>query len=298
MAELCGNASWKPCASSFTDNRIIGSSPQALFINLNNTIFVANQHNGRILLWPNASINKTTTILANLSYPMSLFVTSEEQIFVGTVGYSAGGVQGWTSNGTRFSSMMSGCQPCSGLCVDLMDNLYCSQGGWGWWGGSQVVRRSLQSPTDEWTVVAGTGCSGSDPNRLNNPAGIFVTSDLGLYVADCGNDRVQLFQSGQRNATTVAGNGSIGTTALRCPTGITLDADGYLFIVDSNNHRIIGQGPGGFRCVVGCSGNSGLGPNQLLYPQTMSFDRDGNMFVLDSGNNRLQKFYLSNNTCG
>ena len=42
-------------------------------------------------------------------------------------------------------------------------------------------------------------------------------------------------------------------------------------LVDSNNHRIIGQGPGGFRCVINCSGNSGLGPNQLLYAQINEF---------------------------
>ena len=77
-----------------------------------------------------------------------------------------------------------------------------------------------------------------------------------------------------------------------------MDADGYLFIVDSSNHRIVGSGPGGFRCVVGCSGSSGPGSYQLNGPQTMSFDSDGNIFVADSGNGRLQKFLLAQNSCG
>lgn len=131
------------------------------------------------------------------------------------------------------------------------------------------------SLSNELTIVAGTGCAGSTAHMLSSPVGIFVTINMNLYVADCGNDRVQLFPSGQMNGITVAGNGSSRTIALRCPTGIVLDADGYLFIADRGYHRIVGSGPDGFRCVVACSGVFGPAPDQLNNPQTMSFDRDG-----------------------
>ena len=130
------------------------------------------------------------------------------------------------------------------------------------------------------------------------PEGIFVTTDLDLYVADHGNNRVQLFRRGELNATTVLINGWNGTITLNGPTDVTLDADGYLFIVECGNGRILGSGPGGFRCVAGCSGTSGSAPNQLSCPQTMAFDRDGNLFVTDGSNNRIQQFLLSNNSCG
>ena len=135
---------------------------------------------------------------------------------------------------------------------------------------------------------------------LNSPQGIFVNSHFDLYVADCGNNRVQLFRSGEVNGTTVIVNGSNGLITLNCPMGIVLDGDGYLFILDGLHHRVIGSGPWGFRCVVGCSGSSGPGSNQLLNPQTMSFDRDGNLFVMDQGNDRIQKFLFENNSssCG
>ena len=74
-----------------------------------------------------------------------------------------------------------------------------------------------------------------------------------------------------------------GTIVLSRPTGVVLDADGYLFIVDSGHHRIIGSGPGGFRCVVGCSGLAGSASDHLSSPATLSFDTDGNMFVVRFG---------------
>ena len=131
---------------------------------------------------------------------------------------------------------------------------------------------------------------------LNQPNGIFVTESLDLYVADWGNDRVQLFRSGELNGTTVAGNGSIGTISLYHPTDVGLDADGNLFIVDNGNNRIVGSGTYGFRCLVGCSGVGAS--NQLGLPSTLRFDTDGNIFVADSGYSRIQKFLLLNNTCG
>ena len=202
----------------------------------------------------------------------------------------------WTFNNTTSSSIslpaISICLGCAGLFVAVNNNLYCSQ-----YFSYQVVRKSLNSLDNTLTIVAGTGCAGSTSDLLDLPYGIFVTVTLDLYVADFGNDRVQLFRSGEMSATTVAGNGSVGTIALCGPTGVVLDADGYLFIVDSLSHRVVGSGPGGFRCVVGCSGAWGPASNQLNNPQTLSFDKGGNIFVTDMENNRIQKFLLSNNSC-
>ena len=64
-----------------------------------------------------------------------------------------------------------------------------------------------------------------------------------------------------------------------------------------NNHRIIGSGPDGFRCVVGCSGISGSASDQLNYPQNLAFDSFGNLFVVDKNNGRIQQFLLVTNSC-
>ena len=290
--KFCANASWDLNAITSAANDTVGINPFALFINTNNTIFMTRWDTGQIHIWRNASINPTTMIAANLSSSRSLFVTSDETMFVDN-GSPNNRVDRWTSNGTRLKSPMSVCSTqCSGLFVDHIDNLYCSQ-----YDKHQVVRRSLLLEPSEMTIVAGTGCQGSTADMLNYPRGIFVTINLDLYVADYYNDRVQLFRSGEMTGTTVAGNGLNGTIALNRPTGIVLDGDGYLFIVDNNNHRIVGSGSGGFRCVIACSGQ-GLASHQLSFPFTMSFDHNGNIFVTDQYNNRIQKFLLSNNSCG
>jgi DNA-binding beta-propeller fold protein YncE len=96
----------------------------------------------------------------------------------------------------------------------------------------------------------------------------------------------------------VAGNGFSNPFTLYWPTGVVLDADGYLFIVDTYNNRVVASGPYGFRCVVGCSGIAGSGSSQLHQPFGISFDSYGNIFVSDSYNVRIQKFLLVTNSCG
>ena len=164
----------------------------------------------------------------------------------------------------------------------------------------QVVKRSLNDPDMTSVIVAaGTGFRGTIFNELRYPRGIFVDVNLDLYVADCGNNRVQLFQSGESNGITVAGYGSPNPTInLNCPTGIVLDAEKNLFIVDHGNHRIVGSGLNGFRCLIGCYGGEGSQSNQLNSPTSFSFDRSGNMFVTDSQNHRIQKFMYSESCFG
>jgi sugar lactone lactonase YvrE len=147
-------------------------------------------------------------------------------------------------------------------------------------------------------IAAGNGSLGSTSDLLNSPRGIYVDINFNLYVADSGNNRIQLFQSGQLTGTTIVGSTSSTTTiTLNGPTGLVLDADNYLFIVDSNNHRIIASGPNGFRCLVGCSETNGSSSSQLFYPQNMAFDSYGNIYVTDRNNNRIQKFILQDNLC-
>ena len=42
-----------------------------------------------------------------------------------------------------------------------------------------------------------------------------------------------------------------------------MDGNGYLFIADKENHRIVGSGPNEFRCLIGCT-ESGSANNQLI----------------------------------
>ena len=271
---------------------MVGSQPYGIYINSNNTIYVADRMNGRIQIWFSNSINPAKTISSNLSMPYSIFVRINGDIYIDNGMNSTGRVDKRTLNrNTSVAAMYVG-QKCFGLFVDIKDDLYCSIREL-----HQVVAKLINSIADVFRIAAGIGCPGSASDMLHLPSGIFVNINFDLYIADCGNDRIQLFQSNPLNGTTVVGRGAVGTISLNCPTGIILDADNYLFIVDGENHRIIGSGPNGFRCLIGCSGSSGSGSNQLNNPWSISFDSHSNIFVTDRNNHRIQKFILVSNSC-
>ncbi len=228
-----------------------------------------------------------------------MFVTNNGDIYIDDGG-SNGRVVKWISNTDTFVTVMNVDSACWGLFIDINDTLYCSMHI-----SHKVVKRWLNDTVMTSTIVAGTGNNSSASNELNEPRGIFVDVNFDLYVADCVNDRIQLFQVGQSDGKTVAGNASPNVTIqLDCPTGIVLDAEKYLFIVDQGNDRIVGSGPNGFRCLVGCDRDYHDWDDyydessQLSTPFTLSFDSYGNMFVTDRGNGRIQKFLLLENSCG
>ncbi|CAF4223025.1 unnamed protein product, partial [Adineta steineri] len=243
-------------------------------------------------MWKEESVNPTKIIHGNFTLPDSLFVTSNGDIYIDD-GEDNGQVQKWIAETSTFVTVMNVNSSCEGLFVDINNTLYCSM-----YNHHQVVKRSLNdAKMTSNRVAAGTGIEGSDSNQLNSPVGIFVDVNLDLYVTDGGNNRVQLFQSGESNGITVAGSTSLNpTVTLRFPTGIILDAEKYLFIVDYGNHRIVGSSLNGFRCLVGCYGK-GSQSNQLNIPFSLSFDHSGSIFVTDQYNHRIQKFQYLEESC-
>ncbi len=246
----------------------------------------------QVLVWSQGSNIPTRNISAGLSNPCGIFVTNNGDIYVDN-GQSNGQVDMWTSNATNSVNVMSVTSRCVSLFIDINNTLYCANDN-----QHQVVKASLSTGSTTATLAAGNGTPGSNAYMLYNPNGIFVDFNLNLYVADYYNNRIQFFQTGQLNGSTIVGNGSSGTIALYHPTDVVLDFDGYLFIADSDNNRIVGSGPSGYYCIVGCTGSTGTGSNQLYHPQSLSFDSYGNLFVVDLFNNRIQKFVLATNSCG
>lgn len=287
-------ATWKPDAITFTNSSVVGRDPYGIFIDRQNRIYINDKDNNRAYVWPNETSIPARNLTTNLMNPFAIFVTSNGDIYVDS-GKQHGQVNKWSPNDTNPTNSMS--VPTNGACwglfVDIFDNIYCSAPNF-----HQVIRRLYNNTPNTTSTVAGTGNPGSASNMLHDPRGIFVDTELKLYVADSANNRIQLFLLGQSNATTLVGNGAPDTITLSCPTGIILDADGYLFISDTNNHRIVGQGPYGFRCIVGCLGTHGNRSDQLFSPWGLAFDSSGNLFVADAYNNRIQKFQLAKNDCG
>ena len=246
-----------------------------------------------MIVWLNTNSAPITNISLNSSEKViNVFVTEVGDIYFGYTLNSTSGIQKLTSNLTNSVSVMETDSRCYDVFIDKDNYIYCSI-----YGHHKVVRKSLNDTLNSTRTIAGTGNAGSTSYMLHAPNGIFVDTNIDLYVADYENNRIQLFHKEQPNAITVAGSGSLNITImLNHPTEIVLDGNGYLFIVDYRNNRIVRNGPNGFYCLFGCNG-CGSAANLLRIPRSMAFDSFGNIYVVDDANHRIQKFHLISNSC-
>jgi len=170
---------------------------------------------------------------------------------------------------------------------------------------------------DFTTSAAGAPVSSS---TMTAPAGVVVDSLGTLWVADTGNNRVIGFKSA---ATTLSGNGTSAPATLifgqidflgsapnttqsgmRSPTGVTIDGNGSLYVVDQGNNRVLkftnpyvlGDGItainadsqlGQTNYLVGTAGTTN---STLKTPTLAKVDSSGNLWVSDTGNNRILFF--------
>ena len=288
--KLSPNASWNLNATTIANSGTIGLKPRGIFIDINDTIYIADRANNRIQIWFNSSSLPTNTISGNLSIPNFVFV-----IITGDMYFNSNtSIDKWSLDRNMSTGAIYINSMCFGLFVDISNTIYCSM-----LSLHQVVKQWLKDNSTTWTIVAGNGTAGNSSKMLQSPFQIFVDTYFDLYVADAENHRIQLFRQGQSDGITVAGNESTNlTTTLYFPTAVVLDADKYLFITDCWNNRIIGSGPYGFRCIAGCSRLNGSTPSQFSSPISLNFDSHGNLYVLDFNNHRLQKLSLIEDTSG
>lgn len=288
---ICPSAVWNTTGITFVNDSIYGSQPGNIFIDVTNAIYVISRNSDVVRMWSAEGATPRRNLSASFNNASSVFVTGNGDIYASDGAY--GQVVKWGLNTTISTLVMTAPSACRNIFVDINNTLYCSVES-----QHHVVKRFLDNNNVNTSVIAaGNGSSGSLSNMLSSPKGIFVSTSFNLYVADCGNDRIQLFTPGNAHASTLLGNGSSANITLSCPNDVALDADEYLFIADGDNHRIIGQDSNGFRCIIGCSATPGSASDHLNYPRGLAFDSFGNLFVVDKVNNRIQKFLLATRYC-
>ncbi len=133
----------------------------------------------------------------------------------------------------------------TGVFVDGSGNLHIAD------AGNSRIRKVDASGII--TTVAGSGTLGFSGDGglateagLFSPSGIFVDALGSLFIADAGNSRIRKVDA-SGIITTVAGSGTPGFSGdggaateanLGSPTGVFVDGEGYLYIVDTANSRI------------------------------------------------------------
>lgn len=134
------------------------------------------------------------------------------------------------------------------------------------------------------------GSQGSDAGQLESPRNVALGPNGNLYVADAGNNRIQVFDSQGFHVTDF---GVPGTEpgAFNEPWGIAV-SDDYVYVADTWNHRLqIFDLDGNLVDTVGEYGRIGEGDSggsRFFGPRQVIILNDGNLLVTDTGNHRLQ----------
>jgi DNA-binding beta-propeller fold protein YncE len=155
-------------------------------------------------------------------------------------------------------------------------------------------------------TIAGNGTPGFSDQQVNNPYGVVIGPDGGLYFCDLDNQRIRRLDLKTGRITTIVGNGERGyagdggpalAASLNMPHELRFDKKGDLYIVERDNHVVrkvemkskrittfAGTGVAGF------SGDGGQGIKaQLRSPHSIAFDRKGNLLICDVGNHRIRR---------
>ncbi|MBW8862921.1 MAG: hypothetical protein JF601_11230 [Acidobacteria bacterium] len=173
-------------------------------------------------------------------------------------------------------------------------------------GVAAALAIAALAATPNVAVVVGTGTAGYSDSQVNNPYGLVVGPDGGLYFCDLDNQRVRRLDLRTRRLTTIAGSGERGyrgdggaavDAALNMPHELRFDRRGDLFVVERDSHvvRKIDMRTHVITTVAG-TGTPGFGGDggaataaQLRQPHSIAFDADGALLICDIGNHRIRR---------
>jgi sugar lactone lactonase YvrE len=276
------------------------SYPLGLYVDDDQTVYVADQWNRRIVEWKSGATSGQVVAGGNgegsgthqLFDPSDVIVDKERDSLI-ICDYLNRRVVRWPRrNGTNGETIISNIN-CVGLTMDDNGSLYVTDIGF----GKHEVRRYRRGES-QGTVVAGGNGDGNGLDQLFTPQYVFVDRDHSVYVSEWGNHRVMKWVEGAKQGIVVAGGRGQGNglTQLSDPWGVVVDQSGTVYVADRGNARIMRWVKGATQgsVIVGANGGGGQS-NQLNGPVGLSFDRYGNLYVVDHENHRVQKFNIEKN---
>ena len=145
-------------------------------------------------------------------------------------------------------------------------------------------------------VVNRFGTQGSGTENLYGPTGVAVDAKRNSYITDSENFRLMALNAALKpiwqNAQPGSSDASMSARAIQLPTGITLGADGNLYVMDGMAGQILVFNRSGSVIAPPLSSN-GSADNQLHLPQTIYWMKDDLFVIADQYHNRVVGFRLT-----
>ena len=149
-----------------------------------------------------------------------------------------------------------------------------------------------------WGRNGGDGTPGVGPGEMDQPRGLATDPFGNVWVADHENARVLKFDNDGRLLLQLGANGGDGSYGegvgeFNSPRGICSDPQGFIYVADDVNHRIVKlrNDTGQFVWVAGKPGGpasgAGTGPGEFKLPYGCAVDNNGHLWIADTNNHRV-----------
>jgi sugar lactone lactonase YvrE len=272
--------------------------PKGIYVDDDQTIYIADTENHRIMEWKRDAKNGKVVAGGNgegnatnqFNRPVNLILDEKSDSLIICDRINRRVVQ-WSRRNATEGKILISKTDCQGLAMDNNGHLYVVD----IW--NDEVKRWKIGDAAGITVAGGNG-RGDKNSQFNKPTHIFVDQNYSVYVSDFNNHRVMKWLQNATEGIIVAGGNDDGEGVrhLNNPMGVFVDRSGHVYATDVRYDRIM-------RWLKGASegsvilGGRGFGerPDQFNSPFGLTFDGEGSIYVSDAQNQRVQRFYIDPN---
>jgi len=259
------------------------SFPEAVAIDANNNVYIADTGNNRIQKFTLDGFFITRWgAPGQFNQPRGIAVDSAGYVYVSDTGnnrvqkFSPDGlfIMVWDGSGTdhgRFDKPIGIATDSSGFIYVVDSEYHC-----------------IHKFNANGQRIITWGEEGSGNSQFESPEGIAVSADGFVYVADSQNSRIQKFDVNGNYITQWGTQGS-GNDQFRRPSGITTDSSGNVYVSEKTlTHRIKKFDANG--TYLSKWGAYGIADGMFQSPIGLGIDAAHNIYVVDNYNERVQKF--------